>query len=353
MIKSLIIFTLCGVLIALMLHYTTSPKFINPSSPQVIRQILPKGWPEDGSHIFPEARRSPWINAINSAKKSIKLAAYKLSDQEIVDALCAAAERNVTVDILTEANFFTHEKSNNIILPALILKEAGAHLFHISDRFNQTHYKLILIDDTWGMLSTGNLDSESFDGIKTISEAPCRDFAITITNPALFKELERIFEADILDKRITPEHDQIALGPDNQRAVFLKMINSAKKSIRVYQQDLQDEGITKALAGAAQDGVKVEVIMMPYPFSKDKDNNIPDQEYIRSKGGKVHLHKRHYIHAKVLLVDAEDPENRILYIGSCNFYPASLDKNREMGILTKDPKHIEKILKTFEEDLLN
>ena len=325
---------------------------VNVSTAQEIKAKLPKGWPTDGIVIFPEAGRDPWVKAITTAKKSINIAAYKLSDPVIIDALCTiASAKKVSVNLLIEANAFQHEKSENIISPVEKLSAAGVNIFHISEWFNQAHYKLILVDNTWGMLSTGNLDKESFDGIKEISEAPCRDFAITVTKKSIVQELKRIFDADIKDKRIHCANTQIVLGPDDQRSVFLKLINTAKKSIRIYQQDFQDVGIAKALAGAAKDGVKVEVLMMPYPFSKTQDNNIPNQNLIRSKGGTVHLHKHHYVHAKLILVDAEEPENAIMYVGSCNFYTASLDQTRELGILTKDKAQIAKVMNVFNLDL--
>jgi phosphatidylserine/phosphatidylglycerophosphate/cardiolipin synthase-like enzyme len=203
------------------------------------------------------------------------------------------------------------------------------------------------------MISTGNLDAETFDSVPTISPAPCRDFAITITNPKILEELATMFKADITDKRISPPlSSQLVWGPDNQRNVFLRMINSARKSIRIYQQDFTDVCIAQAVAGAARDGVKVEVVMMPYPFSKTEDKNIPNQKLIQEAGGRIYLHNYHYMHAKVMIIDGEDADNRLMYIGSCNFYTPSLDQTRELGVLTADAEQIKQINTVFDSDLL-
>lgn len=130
------------------------------------------------------------------------------------------------------------------------------------------------------------------------------------------------------------------------------MINSARKSIRIYQQDFTDIGIAQAVAGAARAGVNVEVIMMPFPFSKSEDKNTPNQNLIQEAGGKIYLHTHHYIHAKVMIIDAEDVENRLMYIGSCNFYTPSLDQTRELGLLSADDEQIKQVNAVFDCDLL-
>ncbi|HQS84159.1 MAG: hypothetical protein B7Y25_05610 [Alphaproteobacteria bacterium 16-39-46] len=212
---------------------------------------------------------------------------------------------------------------------------------------------MLIIDGRWGLVSTGNLDEESFEGLKSVTAEPCRDFAITITNLEMIKDMQRVFQADIHHEDVIPTHPQLVWGPDRQRDVLTKMITSAQKSIRIYQQDFQDVELAKAVEAAAAAGILVEVIMMPYPFSRTKDNNIPNQDKIRASGGKVYLHKTHYIHAKILLIDAENPATRLLCLTSCNFYTPSLEGTRELGVLTRDAEQISQLLEIFEQDKQN
>lgn len=323
------------------------------STEQAIQDLLPTGWPKNGLLVFPDAGRQAWLDAINSAKESIQMAAYKLSDETIVNAVVNAAKKQVKVDILIQPEIHKHGQSLNVESPIDLLKNAGIQVYTLSTRFNQAHYKMIIVDGKWGMVSTGNLDAETFDGVPTISAAPCRDFAITITNPKMLQELAAVFKADIADKRISPPlSSQLVWGPDNQRSVFLRMINSARKSIRIYQQDFTDPGVAQAVAGAARNGVAVEIVMMPFPFSKTEDKNIPNQDLIRSAGGKVYLHNHHYMHAKVVVIDGDDADNRLMYVGSCNFYTPSIDQTRELGVLTTDAEQINQVNTVFEGDLL-
>ena len=104
-------------------------------------------------------------------------------------------------------------------------------------------------------------------------------------------------------------------------------------------------GIAQAVAGAARAGVDVRVLMMPFPFSKTKDNNVPNQELMGQAGAQVGLNTSNYIHAKVMIVDG-----KTMYVGSCNFYTPSLDQTRELGLLTQEAPTIEKVRAVFEHD---
>jgi phosphatidylserine/phosphatidylglycerophosphate/cardiolipin synthase-like enzyme len=51
------------------------------------------------------------------------------------------------------------------------------------------------------------------------------------------------------------------------------------------------------------------------------------------------------IHAKVVVADA-----RFVYLGSANFSPTSLDRNRELGLRVEDPRLALRIASTVSED---
>lgn len=302
----------------------------------------PHGWTKNTVFIFPEDGRSPWITAIEEAKKTISMAAYRLSDPKILEALSAAKKRGIQVNLLVEPAVINHDKgySENSLE---YLKSLDITVHAPSKRFSQVHYKMIIVDRSWGLIGTGNLDAESFDGVKNVPA--CRDFAVPVLKGSLIHEMLRVFEADCKDTRIVPRTGKLIWGPDQQRSVFLRMINGAKRKIQIYQQDIQDMGIVAALAGAARAGVDVQLIMTPYPFNKSKDSNLPNQELLKKAGAKVALNTKTYIHAKIMIVD-----NKEMYIGSTNFYTPSLDQARELGIAVDNYKSIRAVIETFEKD---
>lgn len=302
-------------------------------------------WKQGEVFVFPKIGRKPWLDAIKGAQNTINIAAYKLSDPIIVDALCEVSKRGVHINLLIQPEPFKNEKSLNIKSPIQTLREAGIQIFTLSARFNQAHYKMITVDNRLGLISTGNLDAESFDGIPDQKIEACRDFAVPILDGATLDAMNTMFLADIKDKRVVPNFPRLVWGPDQQRKAFLEMINGARKSIHIYQQDFQDVGIAEAVAGAARSGVDVRIIMMPFPFNKKEDKNIPNQTLMAEAGVKIGLNTKHYIHAKVLIIDEKE-----MYIGSGNFYTPSIDQTRELGILVQDSTQIQTVLNVFEED---
>lgn len=309
-----------------------------------IEATVPEDWNESKVFILPEDGRNPWVQAINNAEKTIDMAAYKISDFKIIDALKKAFERGVKINLLMEPYTFKHHKSQNVESPLAALKKI-ASVYQLSKRFNQCHYKMIVVDREWGMISTGNLDEESFDGIEEKDVKAARDFAVPILDQNTIDEILKIFEADIKDIRVSIDESSLVWGPDNQRNTFLKLLNGAQKSIDIYQQSFQDVGLAEATAAAAKAGVKVRVLMMPFPFGNKEDPNIPNQNLMKIAGARIGLLDKLYVHAKVVIVD-----DSIMYVGSGNFYTPSLDQTRELGILTQNLEQIQTVKKVFEKD---
>lgn len=272
------------------------------------------------------------------------MSAYKLSDPQIIAALKAASGRAVAIHLLLEEEAYQHGGSANKASPTAHLKSV-AKLYTLSKRFSQSHHKMILVDNEWGLISTGNLDAESFDGVGEKEIAPARDFAVPILDEDLVREMGEVFRAEIHDARRSLEDARLVWGPDKGRSAFLALINGTQKSIDVYQQSVQDEGLTNALVGAARAGVKVRVLMMPFPFGPQKDPNIPHQTLMRDAGVQVGLATHLYIHAKLVIVDGQK-----MYVGSSNFYTATLDGARELGVITQNTDQIKRVQEVFKED---
>lgn len=300
--------------------------------------VFPPTWGAAQVFVQPEAGRYPYLTMIMNADKTLDIAAYHLSDPEIVRALKGAIQRGVRVRILLGAHT---KKSVDPHIEAL--KEIGAQVYAPSKRFHHSHYKMIIADGKWGLISTGNLDKESFDG--NAQDHPARDFAMPIGEEPLVREMARIFTADIHDQRVVPKETPLVWGPEQTRNIHLGLINLAHKSIWMYNQDIQDNGMIRALEGAARAGVDVRVLMTPNPSHAPKDPNTTKQRRLVAAGAQVRLLSDPYIHAKVMMVDGKEA-----YVGSANLWHTSLDGARELGIIASEPKQLKILHKTFEED---
>ncbi len=75
------------------------------------------------------------------------------------------------------------------------------------------------------------------------------------------------------------------------------------------------------------------------------DGNSKGIATLTRAGGQVHYITKLYMHAKLFVVD-----NKIAWIGSENISAASLDQNREAGIIMNDSAIVGKLSDTFQSD---
>lgn len=109
---------------------------------------------------------------------------------------------------------------------------------------------------------------------------------------------------------------------------------------------MDDTAVTDVLAAAAQRGVDVTITM-----TADPEWDQAFAELARA-GAHIKVYADNgatlYIHARVIVADGGQPGQQVL-VGSQNFPVASLDYNRELGILT-DPASVAAIAATLASD---
>lgn len=123
----------------------------------------------------------------------------------------------------------------------------------------------------------------------------------------------------------------------------MRLIDSANQTLEIENEEMLDDEVEARLISAAQRGVGVRVVM---PSSQTgAEANKPGQEKITQGGVKLRLIKTPYIHGTLVIADQARA-----FVGSETFSPASLDQNRELGILMTDPHIIRMLSATFEGD---
>jgi cardiolipin synthase A/B len=144
-----------------------------------LQRNVPRLW------MFPI--RGMYLEAINRASINIWMtSAYFIPDQDLVDALRAAAQRGVDVRILVPL------KSNHIVADWLSrgyfsqLLEAGVRIFRFKDAM--VHAKTSTVDGSWSTVGTANIDRLSLQGNYEIN--------VEVIDHALAKELEDIWSVD-------------------------------------------------------------------------------------------------------------------------------------------------------------
>jgi phosphatidylserine/phosphatidylglycerophosphate/cardiolipin synthase-like enzyme len=317
---------------------------------------------------------------------------YAYDVQSVLDA-AAAKPGAGTVDVHWSSNNFqiTHQKT--VLVDAL---DADGKVIDSGE----------LPDTAVAMVLTGNLNAYNYQSYKPAASCPepcnfwsARDFYMAITDATLIQEIARVFVSDFAcDGRTVTNglrDTQLALtwsngstgvqpgdspeeypadgiypyfddstpnpapdGPDpgpgtdqgNVRARMLQVINGAQERLDVYNEEMADQQTVDAIAAAAQrlgDG-KVRVVMTGDVNGQNKYAAAYNQ--LLAAGVTIHLFPGTddvlYIHAKALVADTKDA-----YVGSTNISSASMNFNRELGLLFTDQTDvIAPVVATFERD---
>ncbi len=328
----------------------------------------------------PETGSAPIVQAINQAKHSIRLAIYLFKDNEpatqaIESALEAAAKRHVNVQVMLNAHFFASDTPpvpHGSELPELMrgggttpidsvndpvfqhLQSHGVAVAWTNPAFSITHEKIMLIDDAQAFIMTSNFTRPAVAG--SASAAPGqtnvfnREFDVIDRSPADVAELARCFDADWARKAYTPPAaGPLAISPVTSRPKLTALIDSAHKEILSYQEELGDPTILSHLEDRAKHGCTVKLLipdnakLTPAQRAKLAAIVAPLTKagvQVR-RPGSVDL----YIHAKTYSVD-----NHQTYVGSINISSYSLDRNREVGLITDDAGIQTAISGTFAHD---
>lgn len=317
---------------------THMPTAAPPTAPQPspTRMPAPTSTPAPASTlwVFPEAGASPILTELASARSSIHMYMYLLSDARVMEALKAAARRGVDVRVILEKEPFGGGAGN--AQAAQELREAGVSVQWGNPALRYTHAKAIVIDRARLIILTGNLTSSTF--------AKNRDFALLDRHPDDVAEVLRVFEADWQRAGIDLRGARLIWSPDSGRQRILGMLNAAQQRIDLEEQSLQDEEVIAVLQRCLARGVQVRLISSPQS-PLEQDPNEPGRQALRSAGAQVRYLSTPNIHAKMFIVD-----DRVAYLGSHNLTTAALDFNRELGLAVTDPHIIAELGKVFAED---
>jgi phosphatidylserine/phosphatidylglycerophosphate/cardiolipin synthase-like enzyme len=262
---------------------------------------------------------------IASAKKSIDMTMYELTDVTVMDAFAKAAAAGITVRVILDQN---GEKTANT--PAYnYLTENKVAVHWANPQYALTHQKTITVDQTTSAIMTLNLTPVYY--------STSRDFAVITNDAADVAAIETTFNADFTNAKITPPTgDNLVWSPTNATSALLGLINGAAKSLLLEQLELSDSGIISALKAALKRGVTLTMVQ------EDQDNEFTTTlTALKKDGAKISLYTStstgaYFIHAKAILADYGTAQAK-LFVGSENLSSDSLTKNRELGLIFSDP----------------
>jgi phosphatidylserine/phosphatidylglycerophosphate/cardiolipin synthase-like enzyme len=277
----------------------------------------------------------PVYGLIATAKTSVDLTMYELSDATAETDLAAAARRGAVVRVILDKR---EEHTNSAAYS--YLKSRGVKVTWSSPAYTYTHQKTLVVNNATAIILTANLTSRYY--------STTRDFGVVDHDPRDVAAIVAVFNADFVHAAVTPgTGDDLVWSPTDSQAKILSVINGARHSLRVYTEEMADTSMEDALISAAKRGVTVQVV------GENTDHEY-DTAFAKLAAGGVQIRyykspTGFYIHGKVVEADYGTPAGRI-FIGSENFSSTSLNHNRELGLIIATPPVLAAMARTFAAD---
>ncbi len=291
--------------------------------------------------VLPDDSAQPILDAINSAKKSIRVKMFVFSDPSLLASLIAAHQRGVKVRVMLNPERRDGEKENAESREAL--SAAGIEVIDSNPCFDLTHEKSMVIDDSTAFVASLNWQT------RNLTET--RDYAILTAHQHEVDEVAQCFDADWNRIDFTPgDHSHLIWCIGNGRQRLGQLIDSAKHSLFLQNERYQDPVIIEHLVRAHSRGVKIHIMARPpHKLKKEKlIEGVSGLRILQDVGVKIHKLKHIKLHAKLLFAD----EARAI-IGSINLAPGSFDSRRELAIQVDDPHIVHRIHSVLNDDWKN
>jgi len=286
-------------------------------------------------------------NLIDQATSTIEMTMYEDTDTTATTHFISAANRGVKVRIILDTNgeYSNNTTAYNALNGATITGGGSISVVWADTIFADTHEKSMIIDSAipskaQAGIFTANLSSQYY--------ATSRDFLLYENDPNDIAAMETTFNSDFTNgtacaraKGCTyspsgytpPTGDDLVWSPTNATSALLAVIQSAKHTLTIDEEEMESSTMSAALVTAANNGVVVKVAITTSEgtaslLTEMKAAGITIAEY---PGTGTEL----YIHAKIILADV-GYSNENAFLGSENFSSNSLNNNRELGLVFND-----------------
>lgn len=269
--------------------------------------------------IQPDDGIAPVVKAIRKARKSLDVVIFRFDRGEVEKALAGAVERGVNVRALIAHTNKGGEKTLRKL--ELRLLEAGLTVSRSADDLPRYHGKMMIIDRS---LHIYGFNFTKLDVDKS------RSFGVVTRDRRLVQEACRLFEADFNRQPYTPTHACFVVSPENARTVLTNFIRGAKKQLLIYDQQVSDNLVQRALFERAAAGIDIRVI-------GHVEKDIPKVRAVKLADLRLHV--------RAIVRDGTQA-----FIGSQSLRRLELDGRREVGLVITRSGIARRIQTVFEAD---
>ena len=185
---------------------------------------------------------------------------YALEDTTFTQDLMAACNRGVKVRVILDTN---DEKSGNTSAYNTLNGVANCSAVWANTKFEASHQKTITVDGGQTAIMSLNLQTQYY--------STTRDFALIENDPVDIAAIEATFNMDYAAGNTTSASefnyspgagDDLIWSPTTAQADMLAIINNAKSTLLVENEEMGASNIVSALEAACTRGVTVHIAMV-------------------------------------------------------------------------------------------
>ncbi len=286
--------------------------------------------------IEPYSGSVPIVDFIKTSHGPIDIEMYYLASRPILHAMAAAQQRGQPVQVIIDGR--PYKMPRHLVAREIArIKATGAEVKVAPPRFDQAfrfdHAKYA-VASTRALIGTANWDYSAFHWN--------REYVLTTSDPSLVQALHIVFRSDWDNRKVGRQPRQMAqrlvLSPWSERRLAAVIDQPGKVDV-----EAEELGAAPALLGALERKGRDARVILPARLSSRDERNVVA---LRQAGVEVReLPVRPiYMHAKMIAGD------RIGFIGSENISKASLDHNREIGVIVQNHTELSQLRHQFKED---
>lgn len=272
--------------------------------------------------VQPDDGIAPILKAIKRAKKSLDIVIFRFDMPEIEDALADAVERGVAVRALIANTNRGGEKKLRKLESRLL--KCGATLSRTNNDMVRYHGKVMTVDNKQGMVLGFNFTN--------LDIKKSRSVGLITVNPKIVSALTKVIDAD--HNRVPPivTSPRLVVSPENAREQLTTFIKAARRELLIYDANLTDDRIIAILMQRVAAGVKVKILGSLEQKWKDTGFKVKSLRGLR-------------LHVRAIVRD-----RKTAFVGSQSLRKVELDQRREVGMITKDKRAVNKIAAVFDAD---
>ena len=255
--------------------------------------------------IDPDERRAAVLRVIGAARRRLALTIFRCNDVAVLDAVAAAVERGVVVDVLLTRRARGWRRRLDRL--HLRLERMGVRVTRHGARATKHHAKYAVADHGPLLVASFNLTRKCFT-------RTC-DFGVLTWDPVAVADAWRLFEADRTRQPLSlaTRRSRLVIGPESAAPAVRALFKDARHHIRIIDHKLDDPGVKRLLTRKARDGVRIDHVATRVVGRQDA-------------------------HGKVAIIDG-----RVALVGSLALSATSLGLRRELSLIVDEPSAIRRL----------